>query len=113
MHQTKLHFLLSIALVEIDKKVAFSNTIHPVCLPDKENYEENPFYRHSVTIIGFGRETGDNRKTMRQHNQQIQSFNLCNARYNVSYAGTKYKRLLMREFPTGFDKTLTCALNSR
>jgi hypothetical protein len=102
-----------VALIVVKKRVDFSDTIHPVCLPDYESYEENPFYKNSVTIVGFGSEPGDNQKNMRQHNQEIRAFNFCNERYSVSYAGPEHKSLLKRIFPTGFDRTLTCASNSR
>ena len=101
-----------IALVEIDNKVTFSDTIHPVCLPDVKNSDRNHYLRDSVTIVGFGSKTGDDKVLLRQISQRVQHYNLCDSRYNVSYAGKKYEKVLSKEFPIGFDETLMCA-NSR
>ena len=99
-----------LVILEVDKKVTFSETIFPVCLPDYENSDKNHLVRESVTVVGFGPKNEES-KTMRQISQKIRSFDFCNERYNPENADIQLRPLIRKELPSGFDDTLTCAQN--
>ena len=99
-----------IVIVEVDEKVSFSEVIYPVCLPDKQNANKNHLKEKSVTMVGFGPED-ETSKNLRKISQTIRSWFYCNRRYKPKNADIKFRPLLSKELPKGFDETLICAQN--
>ena len=99
-----------LVILVLNETVTFSSTIYPVCLPDKEVQDKNSLVKQSVTIVGFGPKD-ENSKTMRQISQKIRSFRYCDRRYKPENADIKYRPLLKKVLPKGFDDTLICGQN--
>ena len=99
-----------VVILKMDKKVTFSETIYPVCLPDTENSNKNHLFKQSATIVGFGPKDNKSKK-MRQINQRIRSHNYCNRRYKPENADIKLRSLIRKVLPDGLDDTLICAQN--